>query len=97
MSYNPNQILGTFFRAGERLIGIIHTPAFQGRMVFGPDGRDEGRLIASINGWTVGFAELVSAEGENLSFTVSLHPGILSQAKRLDLASKDGVWFLTLP
>jgi len=97
MSYNPNHTLGTFFRAGERLIGIIHTPTFQGRMVFGPDGRKEGRLIASINGWTVGFAELVSAEGEDLTFTVSLHPGILPHTKRLQLASKDGVWFLTLP
>ena len=97
MSDNPKQILGTFFRAGERLAGIIHTPAFQGRMVFRPDGHEEGRLIASINGWTVGSAELVSAEGENLTFTVSLHPGILPHTKRLELASKDGVWFLTLP
>ena len=96
MSDNPKHILGTFFRAGERLTGIIHTSTFQGRMVFRPDGH-EGRLIASINGWTVGFAELVSAEGEDLTFTVSLHPGILPHTKRLQLASKDGVWFLTLP
>src|SRR6056297_1364707 len=66
MSVNPNQNLGTFFRAGERLVGIIHTPTFQGRMVFRPDGREEGRLIASINGLSVGYAELVSAEGDNL-------------------------------
>jgi len=94
MSYNPNHTLGTFFRAGERLIGIIHTPTFQGRMVFGPDGRKEGRLIASINGWTVGFAELVSAEGENLTFTVSLHPGTLAYARPLDLTYQKGVFIL---
>jgi hypothetical protein len=97
MSDNPKPILGTFFRAGERLTGIIHTPTFRGRMVFRPDGHEEGRLIASINGWTVGFAELVSAEGENLTFTVSLHPGIVPQRKRLELASEDGGWFLTSP
>jgi len=93
MSDNPKHILGTFFRAGERLTGIIHPSTFQGRMVFRPDGH-EGRLIASINDWTVGFAELVSAEGENLTFTVSLHPGTLAYARPLDLTYQKGVFIL---
>ena len=70
MSYEPNQILGTFLPDGSRLTGIICTSSFQGRMVFTPSGGEDGRLIASINGRNVGFAEQVSAGGETPRYAV---------------------------
>ncbi|HKK30454.1 MAG TPA: hypothetical protein VKA18_08695 [Alphaproteobacteria bacterium] len=95
MSHNPNQILGTFLPDGKRLTGIICTPAFQGRMVFTPDG-ENGRLIARINDRTVGFADPILAEGKAVRWSVSLHPCILPHGFRLDLTLENGVCFLKL-
>lgn len=96
--YNePNQILGTFLRAGDCLNGIIVTPSFQGRLIFTPNSGEDGRLIASINGRKVGFAEPAPTEGATCRYVVLRHPGILPHRRSLDLTSQHGVYFLTSP
>ena len=97
MYNDPNQILGTFLRAGDCLAGIIVTPPFQGRLIFTPESGEDGRLIASINGRKVGFAEPTSTEGATCRHIVSLHPGILPHRRSLKLTSQHGVYFLMSP
>ena len=94
MSVNRNHTLGTFFRAGERLTGIIHTSAFQGRMVFRPDGHEEGRLIASINGWRVGHADRRIAAGSSPEYDVVLDQHILAEAFRAELVLTEHCYIL---
>ena len=86
-----SSVIGTFFRDGDRLTGIITTPFVQTQMVFFPDMKCPGELIARIGTRPVGRAVPTSGGG----YAVTLVPAIAPGTLRAALSLRDGVYVLS--
>ncbi|MEQ8829837.1 MAG: hypothetical protein RLW87_08520 [Alphaproteobacteria bacterium] len=86
-----SSVIGTFFRDGDRLTGIITTPSVQTQMVFFPDMKCPGELLVRIGTRPVGRAVPTNGGG----YAVTLDPAIAPGTVRSVLTLRDGVYVLT--
>ena len=86
-----SSVIGTFFKDGDRLTGIITTPSVQTQMVFFPDMKCPGELLARIGTRPVGRATPISGG----RYAVTLDPAIAPGTVRAVLMLRDGVYVLT--